>query len=155
MSTLCSGKLLDKLRYLFSQLADANGHLMADRFAAFIRDVGRIAAGVGEDRPHDENPFGIFKAYGDKSVTVNDFIETLMSDPGPASLSWLPLLHRIANAESVVHYALRCASCRTENFRGLKYKSDRSPNYQLCQACFWCGHISSDHKNDVFKVGRT
>ena len=36
----------------------------------------------------------------------------------------------------------------TENFRGLKYKSD---NYQLCQACFWCGHIDSEHKNDVFK----
>ena len=71
-----------------------------------------------------------------------------MSDPGPACLSWLPLLHRIANAESVVHYGLRCSSCRTENFRGLKYKSD---NYQLCQACFWCGHIDSEHKNDVFK----
>ena len=34
------------------------------------------------------------------------------------------------------------------DFRGLKYKSD---NYQLCQACFWCGHIDSEHKNDVFK----
>ena len=74
-----------------------------------------------------------------------------MSDPGPASLSWLPLLHRIANAETVMHYGLRCSSCRAENFRGLKYKSDRSPNYQLCQACFWRGHISGEHKNDVFK----
>ena len=64
-------------------------------------------------------------------------------------------LFRIVNAESVVHYGLRCASCRTENFRGLKYKSDRSPNYQLCQACFWCGHISSEHKNDVFKEYNT
>ena len=74
-----------------------------------------------------------------------------MSDPGPACLSWLPLLHRIANAEAVIHYGLRCSACRSENFRGLKYKSDRSPNYQLCQACFWCGHISSEHKTDVFK----
>ena len=55
----------------------------------------------------------------------------------------------------MVHYGLRCASCRTENFRGLKYKSDRAPNYQLCQACFWCGHISSEHKNDVFKEYNT
>ena len=44
MSTLCSGKLLDKLRYLFSQLADNNGHMIAERFTAFIRDVGRIAS---------------------------------------------------------------------------------------------------------------
>ena len=50
MSTLCSGKLLDKLRYLFSQLADNNGHMIAERFTAFIRDVGRIASAVGEDR---------------------------------------------------------------------------------------------------------
>ena len=59
------------------------------------------------------------------------------------------------NAESVVHYGLRCSSCRSENFRGLKYKSDRGSNYQLCQACFWCGHISSEHKNDVFKEYNT
>lgn len=33
-------------------------------------------------------------------VTVNDFLDTLMSDPGPPSLVWLPLLHRIANVEN-------------------------------------------------------
>ena len=55
----------------------------------------------------------------------------------------------------MVHYGLRCSSCRSENFRGLKYKSDRGSNYQLCQACFWCGHISSEHKNDVFKEYNT
>ena len=196
MSTLCSGKLLDKLRYLFSQLTDVNGHMMPERFAAFLRDVARISSAVGEERQHQdvsnillsniegysfsdpfpergsitthychfmfahassfliffqENSDSIFHEYGDKPITVNDFIETLMSDPGPASLSWLPLLHRIANAETVMHYGLRCSSCRAENFRGLKYKSDRSPNYQLCQACFWRGHISGEHKNDVFK----
>jgi hypothetical protein len=74
-----------------------------------------------------------------------------MSDPGPACLSWLPLLHRISNAESVIHHGLRCASCRAEHFRGLRYKSDRSSNYHLCQACFWCGNIATEHKNDVFK----
>ena len=58
MSTLCSGKLLDKLRYLFSQLADNNGHMIAERFTAFIRDVGRIASAVGEDRqPIDVSDF--------------------------------------------------------------------------------------------------
>ena len=54
MSTLCSGKLLDKLRYLFSQLSDHNGYMMEERFAAFIRDIGRISSAVGEDRhPYD------------------------------------------------------------------------------------------------------
>ena len=66
MSTLCSGKLLDKLRYLFSQLTDVNGHMMPERFAAFLRDVARISSAVGEERQHQDvsnillsNPFRV------------------------------------------------------------------------------------------------
>lgn len=33
-------------------------------------------------------------------VTVNDFMDSMMSDPGPACLVWLPLLHRLANVEN-------------------------------------------------------
>lgn len=33
-------------------------------------------------------------------MTVNDFMDTMMSDPGPACLVWLPLLHRLANVEN-------------------------------------------------------
>lgn len=29
LATLCAGKLMDKLRYIFSQLADSNGHLVS------------------------------------------------------------------------------------------------------------------------------
>ena len=53
MTTLCSGKLLDKLRYLFSNLADTNGHMISERFGAFLRDVGRIASAVGEEKQRD------------------------------------------------------------------------------------------------------
>lgn len=35
-----------------------------------------------------------------QKVTVNDFMDTMMSDPGPACLVWLPLLHRLAGVES-------------------------------------------------------
>lgn len=53
MTTLCSGKLLDKLRYLFSNLADTNGHMISERFAAFLRDIGRISSAVGEEKQRD------------------------------------------------------------------------------------------------------
>lgn len=33
-------------------------------------------------------------------VTVNDFLDTLMSEPGPHCLIWLPLYHRMAAVES-------------------------------------------------------
>ena len=84
-------------------------------------------------------------------VTVNDFLEALMSDPGPQCILWLPVLHRMATAENAVHHGISCGSCGEKEFRGLRYKSDRSAKYNLCQWCFWRGRIPSDHRDDVFK----
>jgi hypothetical protein len=39
LATLCAGKLMDKLRYIFSQLADANGHLVHTRYPRPGTDV--------------------------------------------------------------------------------------------------------------------
>lgn len=36
-------------------------------------------------------------------VTVNDFMDMMMSDPGPHCLVWLPLLHRLASVENGEH----------------------------------------------------
>ena len=60
MTTLCSGKLLDKLRYLFSNLADTNGHMISERFEAFLRDVGRISSAVGEEKQRDVSFFHLY-----------------------------------------------------------------------------------------------
>ena len=84
-------------------------------------------------------------------VTVNDFLEALMSDPGPQCILWLPVLHRIATAENAVHHGISCGSCGDKEFRGLRYKSDKSAKYNLCQWCFWRGRIPPDHRDDVFK----
>jgi hypothetical protein len=32
-------------------------------------------------------------------VTVNDFMDVMMSDPGPHCLVWLPLLYRLGSVE--------------------------------------------------------
>ena len=40
-----------------------------------------------------------FKKQKNK-VNVNDFLEKLMSDPGPQCLMWLPILHRMATVEN-------------------------------------------------------
>ncbi|KAF9794732.1 hypothetical protein SFRURICE_017422, partial [Spodoptera frugiperda] len=74
LATMCAGKLMDKLRYIFSQLSDGNGHLLMKRLSDYLRENGKI--------------------------TVNDFLDTLMSDPGPPCLVWLPLLHRLASVEN-------------------------------------------------------
>jgi hypothetical protein len=80
-------------------------------------------------------------------VTVNDFLDTLMSDPGPPSLVWLPLLHRIANVENVIH-PTQCDACQRENFGGFRYRCQKCPHYTLCQDCFWKGRVTAPHALD-------
>jgi len=43
-------------------------------------------------------------------VTVNDFMDTMMSDPGPPCLVWLPLLHRLASVETGTSFLIACSS---------------------------------------------
>lgn len=52
-------------------------------------------------------------------VTVNEFLETMMSDPGPHCVSWLLVIHRITAAEGNFH-PVTCSSCHSEGFPGLR-----------------------------------
>ena len=148
LATLCTGKLMDKLRYVFSQVSDSNGHLVHSKFAQFLRDIMKIPAAVGEFTDGGSSVNEVVFDPSEK-INVNDFLETMMSDPGPQCLSWLLVLHRIINSEGVFH-SVSCGNCLLQGFHGLRYKSDRS-NYHLCQNCFWRGKIGADHLDDVFK----
>ena len=152
LAVLAAGKLMDKLRFMFSQVTDSNGHLIPEsqRFVEYLKDMMKLPAAVGERQTFNmkddaKNP--IF-AEGSK-VTVNEFLETMMSDPGPQSVSWLLVLHRITAAEAIFH-PVPCSACASEGFHGLRYKSD-SANYHLCSMCFWRGNMAEAHRDDVFK----
>ena len=56
-------------------------------------------------------------------VTLNDFLEALMSDPGPQCLSWLPVLHRIVAAGTCVAFVV-CPRILNH-----KYKLGRKDTY--------------------------
>ena len=45
LAVLCSGKLMDKLRYIFSLLSDNNGHLIHEKYALFVKDVTCVPQG--------------------------------------------------------------------------------------------------------------
>ncbi|GIY73728.1 dystrobrevin alpha [Caerostris extrusa] len=67
-----------------------------------------------------------------------------MSDPAPPCLVWLPLLHRLASVENVLH-PVQCDGCNREAFLGFRYRCQKCYNYQLCQDCFWRGRVSGSH----------
>ncbi|XP_017106180.2 dystrobrevin beta isoform X4 [Drosophila bipectinata] len=148
LATMCSGKLVDKLRYIFSQISDGAGQLVAWKLGEFLREVLALPAAVYES-PTFHYKEGLEEEIfpAENKVTVNDFMATLMSEPGPSCLVWLPLVHRLATVETIVHPTV-CSVCHKENFTGFRYRCQRCHAYQLCQECFWHGKTSLNHQND-------
>ncbi|XP_049940517.1 dystrobrevin beta isoform X1 [Schistocerca serialis cubense] len=148
LATMCAGKLMDKLRYIFSQISDGNGHMIVWRFSEYLQEVLALPAAVYES-PSFSYSDGLANSIfpGSGKVTVNDFMDTMMSDPGPPCLVWLPLLHRLASVETVVH-PMACDACQREGFAGFRYRCQKCHSYQLCQDCFWRGRVSGPHTND-------
>ncbi|XP_059608784.1 dystrobrevin beta [Phlebotomus argentipes] len=148
LATMCAGKLVDKLRYVFSQISDGMGQLLHFKLGEYLKEVLTLTAAVYESPTFhytDNLETELFPL--DTKVTVNDFMGALMSEPGPPCLVWLPLLHRMASVENVVHPTI-CSVCHKENFTGFRYRCQRCHAYQLCQDCFWHGRVSLSHLTD-------
>uniref|UniRef100_A0A672T983 Dystrobrevin n=1 Tax=Sinocyclocheilus grahami TaxID=75366 RepID=A0A672T983_SINGR len=147
LSVLCGGKLVDKLRYIFSQISDTHGAMVMSKFDHFLREALKLPTVVFEGPS-----FGYMDHFArscfpqQKKVMLNMFLDTLMLDSPPQCLIWLPVLHRLANVENVYH-PVACSFCRSEGMMGFRYRCQQCFNYQLCQNCFWRGHASGNHNN--------
>uniref|UniRef100_A0A8C6WE10 Dystrobrevin n=1 Tax=Neogobius melanostomus TaxID=47308 RepID=A0A8C6WE10_9GOBI len=143
LSVLCGGKLVDKLRYVFSQVSDSHGVLVLPKFDIFLREALKLPTAV-----HEGPSFGYHHSLvrscfpQQKRVMLNMFLD-IVSDP-PQCLVWLPLMHRMANVEHVYH-PVSCSYCRSNGMTGFRYRCLRCRGYQLCQNCFWRGNTSGSH----------
>uniref|UniRef100_A0A3P8UY77 Dystrobrevin n=1 Tax=Cynoglossus semilaevis TaxID=244447 RepID=A0A3P8UY77_CYNSE len=145
LSMLCAGKLVDKLRYVFSQISDCHGVLVQTKFDWFLREALKVPTAV-----HEGPSFGYAHTLArscfpqQKRVTLNMFLD-IVSEP-PQCLVWLPLMHRMANVEHVYH-PVSCSYCRGNGMTGFRYRCLRCRGYQLCQNCFWRGNASGSHSS--------
>uniref|UniRef100_A0A673AGW3 Dystrobrevin beta-like n=1 Tax=Sphaeramia orbicularis TaxID=375764 RepID=A0A673AGW3_9TELE len=145
LSMLCGGKLIDKLRYVFSQVSDSHGVLVQSKFDSFLREALKLPTAV-----HEGPSFGYTHTLArscfpqQKRVMLNMFLD-IVSDPPPC-LVWLPLMHRMASVEHVYH-PVSCSYCRSNGMTGFRYRCLRCRGYQLCQNCFWRGNASGSHNN--------
>ncbi|KAG5195591.1 hypothetical protein JEQ12_011886 [Ovis aries] len=147
LATLCGGKIMDKLRYIFSMISDSSGVMVYGRYDQFLREVLKLPTAVFEGPSFGYTEQSARSCFSQqKKVTLNGFLDTLMSDPPPQCLVWLPLLHRLANVENVFH-PVECSYCHSESMLGFRYRCQQCHNYQLCQDCFWRGHASGSHSN--------
>ncbi|XP_014046588.1 dystrobrevin alpha isoform X5 [Salmo salar] len=147
LATICGGKILDKLRYIFSQISDPGGIMVYSQFDQFLREVLKLPMTVFEAPSFGYTEQATRTCFAQqKKVSLNTFLDTLMSDPPPQCLVWLPLMHRLANVENVFH-PVECSYCHSESMMGFRYRCQQCHNYQLCQDCFWRGHANGSHSN--------
>ncbi|XP_028329594.1 dystrobrevin alpha isoform X2 [Gouania willdenowi] len=147
VSCLCGGKLLDKLRYVFSQISDCTGTMVYSQFDQFLKEALRLPMAVFEGPSFGYSEQTARTCFTQqKNVSLNSFLDALMSDPPPQCLVWLSLMHRLANVENVFH-PIECSYCHAESMMGFRYRCQRCHSYQLCQDCFWRGHASGSHSN--------
>uniref|UniRef100_A0A665WYJ5 Dystrobrevin n=1 Tax=Echeneis naucrates TaxID=173247 RepID=A0A665WYJ5_ECHNA len=147
LATICGGKILDKLRYIFSQISDSAGIMVYSQFDQFLKEVLKLPMAVFEGPSFGYTEQAARACFAQqKKVSLNTFLDMLMSDPPPQCLVWLPLMHRLANVENVFH-PVECSYCHTESMMGFRYRCQQCHNYQLCQDCFWRGHASGSHSN--------
>ncbi|KAM6355115.1 dystrobrevin beta [Podargus strigoides] len=147
LATMCGGKILDKLRYIFSQISDSNGLMIFTKFDQFLKEVLKLPTAVFEGPSFGYTEHSLRTCFPQqKKITLNMFLDTLMADPPPQCLVWLPLLHRLAHVENVFH-PVECSYCRCESMMGFRYRCQQCHNYQLCQNCFWRGHANGPHSN--------
>ncbi|CAL2029886.1 unnamed protein product [Caenorhabditis brenneri] len=148
LATLCAGKLVDKLRYIFSQIADSNGVMDHIKFTDFLQQVLSLTTAVFEAPTFGFSESAVTQCFHkDEKVTLNVFLDTFLSDPCPPCIMWLPLLHRMTAVSNVYHPVV-CDACQVRSFTGFRYKCQRCANYQLCQSCFWRGRTSQNHSNE-------
>ncbi|XP_037247163.1 dystrobrevin beta isoform X2 [Falco naumanni] len=149
LATMCGGKILDKLRYIFSQISDSNGLMIFTKFDQFLKEVLKLPTAVFEGPSFGYTEHSVrtcFPQQVRKKIMLNMFLDTLMADPPPQCLVWLPLMHRLAHVENVFH-PVECSYCRCESMMGFRYRCQQCHNYQLCQNCFWRGHANGPHSN--------
>ncbi|XP_076826405.1 dystrobrevin alpha isoform X2 [Brachyhypopomus gauderio] len=147
LATICGGKMVDKLRYIFSQISDPTGQMIYSQFDQFLKEALKLPATVFEGPSFGYTEQTARTCFAQqKQVNLNAFLDVFTSDPPPQCFVWLTLLHRLANVENVFH-PVECSWCHSQSMMGFRYRCQQCHNYQLCQDCFWKGHASGSHSN--------
>lgn len=169
---LCKGHLEEKYRYLFRLIADPERKVDQRKLGLLLHDciqvprqLGEVAAfggsniepsvrscleraGISQtDQNGGTNINGGINGGGPNdqeiSIEAQHFLGWLQHEP--QSLVWLPVLHRLAAAESAKHQA-KCNICKEYPIVGFRYRCLKCFNFDMCQTCFFFGRNAKNHK---------
>ena len=80
------------------------------------------------------------------AVSQEEFLQWAGEEP--QSLVWLPVLHRLASAETATH-DVKCKICRVYPIVGFRYHCRKCFNLDICHACFFVGKTVKGCKPEV------
>ncbi|XP_006891741.1 PREDICTED: utrophin [Elephantulus edwardii] len=149
LMSLSKGLLEEKYRYLFNEVAGPTemcdqrqlGLLLHDAIQ-IPRQLGEVAAFGGSNI--EPSVRSCFQQNNNKpEISVKEFIDWMRLEP--QSMVWLPVLHRVAAAETAKHQA-KCNICKECPIVGFRYRSLKHFNYDVCQSCFFSGRTAKGHK---------
>ncbi|XP_033949611.1 dystrophin-related protein 2 isoform X2 [Pseudochaenichthys georgianus] len=147
--SLCNADVQEKYKYLFRQVSGAGGltdqrhlSLLLHEAIQIPRQLGEVAAFGGSNvEPSVRSCFRV--APGKPAIEVSHFLEWMSLEP--QSMVWLPVLHRVAAAESTKHQA-KCYVCKQCPIKGFRYRSLKQFNVDICQTCFLTGRTTKGKK---------
>ena len=152
---LCRGPLNEKYAVMFSLAAagaDGNDNLLDQRRLGLLlydcmqipRYLGEIALFGGSNiEPSVRSCLQKSTTKPQNQVNLAEFMDWLSEEP--QSLVWLPVLHRLASAETATH-DVRCKICRIDPIVGFRYHCRKCFNLDICHACFFLGKPVKGHK---------
>uniref|UniRef100_A0A8C2WQ49 Dystrophin related protein 2 n=1 Tax=Cyclopterus lumpus TaxID=8103 RepID=A0A8C2WQ49_CYCLU len=147
--SLCNADVQEKYKYLFRQVSGSGGltdqrhlSLLLHEAIQIPRQLGEVAAFGGSNvEPSVRSCFRV--APGKPAIEVSHFLEWMSLEP--QSMVWLPVLHRVAAAESTKHQA-KCYICKQCPIKGFRYRSLKQFNVDICQTCFLTGRTTKGKK---------
>uniref|UniRef100_A0A8D3CLL8 Dystrophin related protein 2 n=1 Tax=Scophthalmus maximus TaxID=52904 RepID=A0A8D3CLL8_SCOMX len=147
--SLCNADVQEKYKYLFRQVSGPGGltdqrhlSLLLHEAIQIPRQLGEVAAFGGSNvEPSVRSCFRV--APGKPAIEVSHFLEWMSLEP--QSMVWLPVLHRVAAAESTKHQA-KCYVCKQCPIKGFRYRSLKQFNVDICQTCFLTGRTTKGKK---------
>uniref|UniRef100_A0A8C2XKX2 Dystrophin n=1 Tax=Cyclopterus lumpus TaxID=8103 RepID=A0A8C2XKX2_CYCLU len=146
---LAYSDMLFFLGVLFRQVASATGFCDQRRLGLLLHDSIQIPRQLGEVASFggsniEPSVRSCFQFANNKpELEAAMFLDWMRLEP--QSMVWLPVLHRVAAAETAKHQA-KCNICKECPIIGFRYRSLKHFNYDICQCCFFSGRVAKGHK---------
>ncbi|XP_062417455.1 dystrotelin [Pungitius pungitius] len=142
---LSAERLLVKYRALVRVSGNGSGSVSRSGLRSLLQDLNQVPGAVQEEGVFTDVEAAVTSCFHKVSTpTANEehVVSWLQSEP--PLLLWLPTLYRLSVSQNVSH-AVRCHTCKTRPFSGLRYRCMKCVNVHLCQSCFWTGRHKTHH----------